>query len=103
LFKRRLQLQEYLRSIVKIENVVETSFILRQFLEINPSSPSLRTKSTTASIDSRNASILHLPGMVERQSEEEESVEGGRVSFFGPTEYISIESSNLTGGVGAGE
>jgi hypothetical protein len=105
LFGRRIQLQEYLRALVKIENVVETSFVLQQFLEINPSSPSLRTKSMSGSVsqstDSRSPNLLQLRGAVgERQSEEEESVEGGRVSFFGPTEYISIESA-LAGGVGA--
>jgi hypothetical protein len=35
LSKRRLQLQEYLRTLVKIESIVELSFVLQQFLEIN--------------------------------------------------------------------
>ena len=60
--RRRLRLQEYIRAIIRIPIIVERSFALQQFLEINKT-------------------LLNTPG---RHSHEEfsESVDGGRVSFF---------------------
>mmetsp|Transcript_5225 Transcript_5225/g.5346 ORF Transcript_5225/g.5346 Transcript_5225/m.5346 type:complete len:196 (-) Transcript_5225:290-877(-) len=60
--RRRLRLQEYIRAIIRIPIIVERSFALQQFLEINKT-------------------LLNTPG---RHSQEEfsESVDGGRISFF---------------------
>lgn len=58
-----MRLQEYLRAIIRIPIIVERSYALQQFLEINKT-------------------LLNTPG---RQSREfDESVDGGRVSFFDP-------------------
>lgn len=85
--KRRQKLQEYLRSLVRIEEVVESSYVLQQFLEINPSSPILRKKSRIHSIEYSNHRLKSL----ERHLSDEESVEGGRISFFGPSELVTVE------------
>lgn len=60
--RRRLRLQEYIRALIRIPIIVERSFALQQFLEINKT-------------------LLNTPG---RHSQEEfsESIDGGRVSFF---------------------
>mmetsp|Transcript_8988 Transcript_8988/g.13511 ORF Transcript_8988/g.13511 Transcript_8988/m.13511 type:complete len:224 (+) Transcript_8988:87-758(+) len=73
IIRRRQALQEYIRAMVKIETVLERSFALQQFLEIN------KTR-----LNSRGRVGL---GRAERPSEcssreEEESVEGGRVSLY---------------------
>jgi hypothetical protein len=61
--RRRIGLQEYIRAIIRIPIIVERSFALQQFLEINKT-------------------LLNTPG---RQSRDfDESVDGGRVSFFDP-------------------
>jgi hypothetical protein len=59
--RRRLGLQAYIRAIIRIPIIVERSFALQQFLEINKT-------------------LLNTPG---RQSRDfDESVDGGRVSFY---------------------
>ena len=61
--RRRLRLQEYIRAIIRIPIIVERSFALQQFLEINKT-------------------LLNTPGRNNSREEFPESVDGGRVSFF---------------------
>jgi hypothetical protein len=59
--RRRIRLQEYIRAIIRIPIIVERSFALQQFLEINKT-------------------LLNTPDSQSRDFQE--SVDGGRVSFF---------------------
>ena len=88
LIYRRQKLQEYLRNLVRLEGIIESSHVLQQFLEINPSLPIIKKKLRIKSIEQSN----HRIHSIERYSEEE-SVEGGRISFFGTNELITSENN----------
>ena len=79
--ERRLDLQEYLRAIVKVALILDRSYALQQFLEINKTK--LNSKGRLGQIESdamSRDSEISVP----------ESVEGGKTEIFDPSQSITI-------------
>lgn len=80
--ERRSALQEYLRSILKLNIVLERSFALQQFLEINKTKLNAGGRLAVGDDDhDGRSSDLSVA----------ESVEGGRRSIFHPDQAITVK------------